>query len=221
MSRPKNTLLSASQKRILEALLKMESHGQPGFISDLVAALNLRAESSLTPTLERMVRSGFLLLSGGGVKGRQRLAQISPKGRLLLGVGFLPLLGEIPAGPLQEAIAQHAEAFSFEQLLPWRAGDFLLEVKGDSMIGDGILEGDKVLLRPDIEIQSGEIAAVLVSEESGGAPEATLKRVYFQEPESVILRASNTRYPDRVLDGARVKIAGVYRGLIRAMGRHA
>ena len=192
MSRPKNTLLSASQKRILEALLKMESHGQPGFISDLVSTLNLRAESSLTPTLERMVRSGFL-----------------------------PLLGEIPAGPLQEAIAQHAEAFSFEQLLPWRAGDFLLEVKGDSMIGDGILEGDKVLLRPDIEIQSGEIAAVLVSEESGGASEATLKRVYFQEPESVILRASNTRYPDRVLDGARVKIAGVYRGLIRAMGRHA
>ena len=220
MSRPKNALLSASQKRILETLLKMESNGQPGFISDLVAALNLRAESSLTPTLERMVRSGFLILSGGGIKGRQRLAQISPKGRLHLGVGFLPLLGEIPAGPLQEAIAQHAEPSSFEELLPWRAGDFLLEVKGDSMAGDGILEGDKVLLRPNVEIQSGEIAAVLVGEEGGGAPEATLKRVFFQEPASVILRASNPRYPDRLVEGTRVRIAGVYRGLIRALGRH-
>ncbi len=216
MTRSKNTLLSAAQKRILDALLQMESQGRPGFISDLVATLELRAESSITPTLERMVRNGFLILSGGGTKGRQRLAQISPKGKLQLGVGFLPLLGQIPAGPLEEAIAQYAEPSSFEQLLPWRAGDFLLEVKGDSMVGDGILEGDKVLLRPNIQIESGEIAAVLVGEENGGAPEATLKRVFFETPSEIILRASNSKYPDRLIEGERVRIAGVYRGLIRS-----
>ena len=216
MSRSKNSLLSVAQKRILEALFKMESQGRPGFISDLVATLELRAESSLTPTLERMVRNGFLILSGGGAKGRQRLAQISPKGKLQLGVGFLPLLGQIPAGPLEEAIAQYAEPSSFEQLLPWRPGDFLLEVKGDSMVGDGILEGDKVLLRPNIQIEPGEIAAVLVGEENSGEAETTLKRVFFQTPSTIILRASNPKYPDRLMDAAHVRIAGVYRGLIRS-----
>jgi repressor LexA len=86
------------------------------------------------------------------------------------------------------------------------------------MTGDGIFEGDKVLLRPEAQLQSGEIAAVLV----GLDQEATLKRVHFLPDtqdsirrDEVILRASHPAYPDRKLPAEEVRIAGVFRGLLR------
>ena len=84
--------------------------------------------------------------------------------------------------------------------------------EGDSMIGDGILEGDKVLLRPNVQAQNGEIAAVIVGDDH----EATLKRIFFDEQRSkIVLRASNPRYPARQVSPRSVRIAGVFRGLIR------
>ena len=225
MARPILHSLSAAQRRVLEALASLEKKGEPGFVSSLVGALGLKAESSLTQTLQRMERNGFLLLAGGGSRGRQRLVQLSAKGRLqvdapLAGGGlFLPLLGRIPAGPLEEAVQQEGQPVSVSELLRARPGDFLLEVKGDSMTGDGILEGDKVLLRPGVQLESGEIAAVLV----GPDHEATLKRVHLLSGTKnsplageVLLRASHPAYPDRRLPAEGVRIAGVFRGLIRA-----
>lgn len=227
MSRPLSHSLSAAHRRVLEALVLLESRGEPGFVSALVNALGLKAESSLTQTLQRMERNGFLLLAGGGVRGRQRLVQLSAKGRLQVSSSsnglalLLPMLGRIPAGPLEEAIQQESQPVSVSELLRAKPGDFLLEVKGDSMTGDGIFEGDKVLLRPQVQLESGEIAAVLV----GADHEATLKRVHLSPPQSahtphssgeVLLRASNPAYPDRRLPAEDIRIAGVFRGLIRA-----
>ena len=258
MARPTSSSLTRAQKRVLDVVLRRERLEMPNFISDLVGELSLKAESSLGPTLQRMVRVGVILLQGGGVRGRQRLVVPTPKGRLLgeflegnnsaplnnpSPARLIPLLGTIPAGPLQEVITQEHndfEAVSVEQLLNHRPGDFLLRIKGDSMSGDGILEGDLVLLRPNVEVQQGEIAAVLWSE-SGAECEATLKRVFrrpvahprtsqktspsalqtWNTPEAeaegeVLLRASNPAYADRLLPAASVRIAGVFRGLIRA-----
>ena len=84
-------------------------------------------------------------------------------------------MGRIAAGLLHEALAQPEEFVDSAMLLPHQAGDFLLRVTGDSMIGDGIVEGDLVLLRPDQEVGWGEIAAAYV----GDAFEATLKHCLF------------------------------------------
>ena len=65
-----------------------------------------------------------------------------------------PLLGVITAGPLSEAVAQAGEIVEDAALLPHQADDFLLRVRGDSMIGDGILDGDLVLLRPGALVES-------------------------------------------------------------------
>jgi len=216
MVRPLLTQLSAAQKRILETLAQLERAGEPGFVSTLVESLGLKAESSLSGTLKRMERNGFLRMGGGGARGRQRLVQLSAKGRLQIpGAGrpaVLPLLGFIPAGPLEEAIQEHGEALAVEELLPCRQGDFLLRVKGDSMTGDGILDGDKVLLRPQVQVQPGEIAAVLV----GGDGETTLKHVHLEDGgRTVLLRASNPAYAAVRLPAESVRIAGVFRGLVR------
>ena len=208
------TELSDSQRRIAKAVARFEQRQEPPFVPDLVKALGLAAESSLTPTLKIMERNGFVALRGGGSKGRSRLVHLTTKGRFALGLGGLPLLGSIPAGPLSEALAESEAVVDGPELFSYREGDFLLRVKGDSMIGDGILDGDLVLLRPDIEWRNGEIAAVHV----GDAYEATLKRV-FVEGARIILRASNPEYPDLVTAAAEIKVAGVFRGLIRNVPR--
>ncbi|MEY2599684.1 MAG: hypothetical protein RLZZ142_1943 [Verrucomicrobiota bacterium] len=228
MPRPPLTSLSQAQKRILEVVVRREQRQQPSFVSDLVAELALKAESSLGPTLRRMASLGFLLLQGGGVRGRQRLVVPTEKGRLLCALHSsdsppaplrtLPVLGAIPAGPLQEVLADasaEVESLPVDDLLRWRPGDFLLRVRGDSMVGDGILEGDLVLIRPNVEAHEGEIAAVLTLG-GGGDCEATLKH-FHPRPASgeILLRASNPRYPDLRLPAEHVRLAGVFRGLIR------
>lgn len=179
-------IMTEVQRKIALAILRFEEKREPAFVQALVRKLGYAAESSLTATLRIMEREGFALIQGGGEKGRPRLVQLTSKGRFALGAGGLPLLGSIPAGPLSEALAQPDDVLEPRDLLPALEGDFLLRVRGDSMTGDGILDGDLVLLRPDSEAARGEIAAVLVGE----AHEATLKRV-FLKGDTVTLRASN------------------------------
>jgi repressor LexA len=204
--------LSSVHRRIAKEVLAFERSKEPSFVPDLVRRLGYAAESSLTATLRIMERNGFLVIQGGGEKGRSRLVRLTAKARLALGAGAIPILGAIPAGPLEEAVAQAEEVIETTDLLPYREGDFFLRVRGDSMIGDGILDGDWVLLRPNLGVQHGEIAALLVGE----AHETTLKRVFFvPEKSEIILRASNPRYPDLVVNAQDVRVAGTFRGLIR------
>lgn len=210
--------LTASQRRVVEAVAWFEKREEPALVPDLVARLKLAAESSLTPTLKILERKGVLRVTGGGARGRSRILRLTDLGRMLTGLGGLPLLGTIPAGPLSEALANPDDIVDQRAVLPWKPGDFLLKVKGDSMIGDGILDGDLVLIRPDVECQPGEIAAVQV----GDAHEATLKHVIpVPDDGRVRLRASNPGYRDLVAPVEEVKIAGVFRGLIRDVSRSA
>jgi len=80
------------------------------------------------------------------------------------------------------------------------------------MINDGILSGDKVLLRPNVQPKNGEIAAVHVGQDYA----ATLKRVYFGPKHGqIILKASNPNCQDITASAKDIKIAGVFRGLVR------
>jgi repressor LexA len=204
------TSLSSAQRRILETVARFRD--RPAFVPDVVKELGFAAESSLTPTLKILERKGLLAIDGGGAKGRSRVLRLTAAAGRWVGRGGLPVLGSIPAGPLSEALAETEAWVDPEAMLPWRAGDFLLRVQGTSMIGDGILDGDKVLIRPGVEPHEGEIAAVLV----GDAHEATLKRVFsLRETGQVRLRASNPGFLDLVVPVESLKVAGVFRGLIR------
>jgi repressor LexA len=215
MSRPVSRELSDAQRKLLSAVGRLEARREPAFVMDVVKALRLSGESSVTPTLDRMSRNGFITIKGGG-RGRSRVVYLTSRGRLEAALGGLPLLGSIPAGPLSEAITQAETVLDERELLPWRQGDFALRVKGDSMVGDGIIEDDKVLLRPNVAVENGEIAAVLI----GGNYEATLKRVFFTAMNRrITLRARNLEYRDIQVEADDVRIAGVFRGLIRDRGR--
>ena len=196
---------------MVEAVAGAEMKGSPPFVPDLVQQLGYAAESSITPTLKILQRDGFLEIQGGGRQRAYRLLRLTKKGRQALGLGGIPVLGKITAGLLSEALAEPDEFLEGDALFPHRKGDFLLRVTGDSMNGGGILDGDLVLLRPDVEVQQGEIAAAYV----GDGFEATLKHVHF-EKDAIRLRASNPAYADILVPKREWRgVAGVYRGLVR------
>ena len=204
-------VFSPSQRRIAQAIAEAECDGVPALVPMLVEALGYQAESSVTPTLKIMERDGLIEIHGGGRQRAYRFLSLTSKARQMLGVGGLPILGRIPAGPLQEALTEPEGFLESSSLLPHRPGDFLLRVTGDSMTGDGIRDGDLVLLRPGEEVRKGEIAAAYI----GRGYEATLKHVYPLE-NGVLLVASNHSFPDMfVPKGEWSGVAGVYRGLIR------
>ena len=101
--------------------------------------------------------------------------------------GGLPLLGKIAAG---QPILASEECELFSPIDDTRA-DFCLRVRGDSMIGAGIKDGDIVFIRKQDSVDDGEIAAVLVDDE------ATLKRVYISD-DAVTLIAENPKYKPMV-----------------------
>ena len=214
MGRPPTSDLTFVHRRILEALGRLSEGRGHSSIADLVKALNLAGDTSINATLKIMERNGFVYIHGGGKRGRRRSVCLSTRGKHTLGLAGLRVLGSIPAGPLMDVLEQCDTVIDDAELLPHKPGDFLLVVQGDSMIGDGILPNDKVLLRPNIPVRDREIAAVHIGDEYM----ATLKHVCFGRGRGKItLRASNPNYKDIVVPAQDVKIAGVFRGLIRSI----
>lgn len=212
MGRKQTSKLTPVHSRILQVITRLMAEGRPTTVGELVVELNLAGHTSLVPTLKIMQRNGFIEIYGGGERGRRQIVSLSPKGKSAAGLGGLPVLGSIPAGQLSEVLEQCDAIIEDRALLSHQAGDFLLIVNGDSMIGDGILPGDRVLLRPNIDVQQGEIAAVHVGDDYL----ATLKHIYFDvKRDRITLRASNPCYKDVIVAAKDLRVVGVYRGLIR------
>lgn len=212
MSRPRTHCLTETHKRILLEIGHWRTSNDAVVISDLVIGLELAGASSVVPTLKVMERNGFIKILGGGGQGKRRTVALTSKGKAIANVG-VPVLGSIPAGALSEAIEHCEEVVELGAALPNQPGDFFLVVSGHSMIGDGILPGDKVLLRPNVQVKNGEIAAVYFSEQYL----VTLKHVCFgATDETVTLKASNKDYADIKISGGELQIAGVFRGLLRS-----
>lgn len=115
----------------------------------------------------------------------------------------IPIVGQISCG---NGMIAYEEIERYETTpKSWVNGGeyFYLRAKGDSMINARIREGDLLLIRRQDDVESGEIAAVLIDEE------AVLKRVYKNEQGNVILQSENPKYPPIVLNGDKnIKIVG-------------
>jgi repressor LexA len=120
----------------------------------------------------------------------------------------IPLHGRIAAGTPIEAL-QGTEGFAVPAALLGPGEHYALEVSGDSMIGEGILDGDFALIRKVDTARDGEIVVALIDEE-----EATLK-TYRREGRTIRLDPANSRYEPQRYDESRVKIQGRLSGLIR------
>lgn len=122
----------------------------------------------------------------------------------------VPLLGRIAAGVPISAIQHETDRLTVPaEMLSPSADHFALEVNGDSMIEEGILDGDVVVIRRGDTADNGDIVVALVDDE-----EATLKRLR-RKGGSIALEAANPAYETRIFGPDRVKVQGRLVGLLR------
>ncbi|MDE2789004.1 MAG: transcriptional repressor LexA [Paracoccaceae bacterium] len=124
----------------------------------------------------------------------------------------IPVMGRIAAGTPIEAIQEVSHHVSVPGTMLENAGKhFALEVKGDSMIDAGIIEGDIAVIRQQHDAENGDIVVALVDGE-----EATLKRLQKRGNSVLALEAANKAYETRIYTKEQVRIQGRLVGLIRS-----
>jgi repressor LexA len=192
----------------------VDRHGYPPTVREIGEAVGLASPSTVHAHLANLERAGLLRrdptkpraleLVGrgkGAAKDVQTVAAELPK---------LPLLGQIAAGgPLLAEENVEGEIAVPENL----RGDFLLRVKGDSMIEAGILDGDVVVVRRAQEARNGEIVVALAGDDES-ADEATVKR-FFRESGRIRLQPENSALEPIYAAHVQVlgKVVGVFREL--------
>jgi len=123
----------------------------------------------------------------------------------------LPVMGRIAAGVPIEAISQVSHNVAIPGHMLRNGGDhYALEVKGDSMIEEGINDGDIVVIKETKTAVNGDIVVALVKNS-----EATLKRFFFRG-DAIALEAANPAYETRIVPSDQVKVQGRLVGLIRS-----
>lgn len=198
-------VLTARQHEILRHIATcIRRTGIVPSVREIGQALGMRSPSTVHQHLAALARKGYLRRDGD----RMRVLEITDRSALPAGeeVVSLPLVGRVSAGvPL---LAEH----QVEEMIPiprrfvgWNDESFLLTVRGDSMIGAGIFEGDLVIVRCQPTADKGDIVVALRDDE------ATVKRLDVEDGRPV-LRPENPLYSP--IDG-QFEILGKVVGLLR------
>ncbi|HRE43705.1 MAG TPA: transcriptional repressor LexA [Terricaulis sp.] len=223
-------MLTAKQKELLLYIHERikETGVSPSF-DEMKEALDLASKSGIHRLITALEERGFLrrlphraralevlklpdsAAPAAPPKGRGAfkpavVSEISAGAREFAG---LPILGRIAAGVPIEALQNEIGRVAAPPDLLGAGDHYALEVKGDSMIGAGILEGDVVILKRTEAADSGDIVVALIDNE-----EATLKRLR-KRGNSIALEAANPAYETRIFGPDRVAIQGKLVAMIR------
>jgi repressor LexA len=197
-------VLTDTRARILSFVEKyLSGNGYPPTIREIGAAVGLKSTRSVKDHLDRLVEDGYLARPG-------RSARAMTLGRREGGPGSVPIVGQVAAG--RPILAQENITGSFRLPGLGSRGLFFLQIRGDSMTGDGILNGDYVLVRPQPFVEQGETAVVIVGDE------ATVKH-FFRRGDAIELAPSNPAYQPMLYGPGdeTVQVAGKVVGVLRLL----
>jgi repressor LexA len=200
--------LTTRQRQIYE-FIQRHTHdkGYPPTVRDIGKAIGLTSSSTVHAHLANLERLGMLRRDPTKPRAMEVLADKAKRAVVPSG---LPLVGRVAAGtPIlaEENIEEYVEV---SPLAGGDGGDFVLEVRGDSMKNAGILNGDTVVVRKQNSVNDGDIVVAILEDEA--EPEATVKR-YFREHDHIRLEPENESFePIRSPD---VKVAGRVIGVFR------
>jgi len=180
-------------------------HGYAPKLREIAAHLGIASRGVVHRHLRALEQEGLISIESDRARGvRLRKGRGAPVRPLAL-----PLLGRIAAGRPIEAIPGEDEIDLSEFFI--NGNRFVLRVQGDSMIEDGILDGDMVVVEQRETADNGEIVVALID-----GLEATLKRLQKNRDGSVTLRPANSRMAPMRYPAARVRIQGVVVGQFRS-----
>jgi repressor LexA len=207
-------VLTGRQQEIWDFLVDyVDRHGYPPTVREIGESVGLASPSTVHAHLANLERAGYLRRDPTKPRALELLrGRPTAEPVPVTEVQRLPLLGQIAAGGPILAEENIEDEIGVPEPLG-RNADFLLRVRGDSMINAGILDGDIVVVRRQEEARNGEIIAALVGDDES-ANEATVKRFYRDgarvrlQPENDVLEPT---YPDYVQ--VLGKVVGVFRSL--------
>lgn len=203
-------VLYRKERELLEYLAQFQAqHGYSPTLSELAKATGHRSKSTIHALIRSLVEKGYVQK----VEGNTRVLKIIEDKVKLASMGNLPsielpLMGYIAAGmPLEPHSDPNATFQVSASMVSGKKTSYVLQVKGASLIEDGILDGDFVVIEKDSSVANGDIVVAIVDENL-----ATLKK-YYKEGERVVLRPANSQmdpiYPiSLTLQG---KVVGVIR----------
>jgi repressor LexA len=194
--------LTEKQARVLEFIMQwIHEQGYPPTFQELAQELRLTEKNARDYVLI-LERKGYLRRQPNVARGITLLQQ--PATEPLLEI---PLVGRVMAGKPVE-IFEHHEAILVPPMLLRTGTHFVMEVHGDSMIDDGIREGDLVIVQQQATPKNGDTVVAVVH------GEATIKR-YYQRGSTIELRPANAQMAPMQVDTRAVEIKGVVAGLMR------
>ncbi len=203
-------VLYRKERQVLEYLVQFQSkHGYAPTLREIANATGHKAVSTIHVIIRNLVDKGYIQK----VDGNARVLQVKDENIISTFMGVqpsieLPLMGYIAAGkPLEPHTDPNATFQISASMLTGAKTSYVLQVKGDSMIEDGILDGDYVVIEKVSQATNGEIVVALVDNNL-----ATLKR-FYKEGEQVVLKPANATmqpiYPKSL------RIQGRVVGLVR------
>lgn len=200
--------LTKRQQEVLSfiELTRMRSGHSPT-LREIASHFGFRSPKAAADHVTALQRKG--VLSHEGRKARS-LRALSPWEKMLQPVMHIPVYGTIPAGIPEPREQEPQGCVSVDVRtvgLRTSAKAFALQVRGDSMIGKGIFDGDLALIEPDRTARSGDVVAALIDGES------TLKTLLMEKGKTG-LRAENPRYP-KLIPADELVVQGVMVALIR------
>jgi repressor LexA len=213
---------------------RLKESGVPPSFDEMKDALDLRSKSGIHRLITALEERGFIRRLPNRARAIEVIKLPEPVGHGVGRRGFtpnviegnlgrvrasseedggrpvaIPVMGRIAAGTPIEAIQTKTQVINMPPDLLGTGEHFALEVRGDSMIEAGILDGDTVLIKKTEAADTGDIVVALIDEE-----EATLKR-FRRRGASIALEPANTSYEVRILPPTRVRIQGKMIGLFR------
>ena len=171
-----------------------QENGYPPSVREIGTAVGLQSTASVSYHLRKLQEQGFL--QSPGDKGRKRTVIAAQRG------GYIPVVGTVTAGLPILAVENR------EGHLAWE-GDpscFALRVRGQSMIGAGILDGDLVIVRPQPTADDGQIVVARIGDE------ATVKRLRREKGKIWLMPENDAFEP---IDGTEAELIGLVKALVR------
>lgn len=199
--------LTPEQNRIFAFLVDcVKRLGAPPTIREIAVKFGYRSINNVRQHLRLIARKGYIRLQPGRARGIEiAMAMARETGRLIQ----VPLVGAVPAGRPVTAVENIQDYVTLDQNMFRGDGLFTLRVKGDSMRGAGVLDGDIAIVRQQASVSDGDIVVVRIDDD------ATLKR-YFHRGDHIVLHPENEKYEDIVVRSDReIAIVGKMVGVIR------
>ena len=204
--------LAPRQRALLDFIASYQDQkGIPPTIREIGEALGIRSTNGVSDHIKALVKKGYLERVGDARASRGIcLSQAARGGFREEATVAVPLLGRVAAGSPVLAEENYARTFHLDSsMVPHNAPTFALTVTGNSMIDEGILDGDYVFVRQQNTCRNGEMAVVMVH------GDATVKRFYREKDRIRLEPANREMSPIFVAQGEPCEVLGVVVGVYR------